>query len=876
MKKAILTIRILIILLVFISCDFFDVLTISENKITIGLPDSSTEAYIGVDTINIIWTTEHIDKTPKVNIELLKNNEATLTIADSVENTNFYAWKIPSDLTEGSLYSIKIMDSRYPDTVYDIGEQFKIKAIPPVLTRFKVTQQPNEIDEDKWFDIRVTAYDQYGDVFNLNGILNLIIDNTTPYIYTNEQISAAISVEHENNSYTFINGTTGQKKIRFDYISNEYDNVEIFLTELILIWENGNIESINDDPIAVKNLVEIIEPENPVITDPVNYDASITIGFDKQIDISTFQPYSMALDIFPQVEDIILEWSDNNKTVTLTPKPAWDDLSSYTLMIKKDVITDTNGGKLTNPMNITFHTHKMPEIIYHYPEDKQENFFVDDINEYIEIHFDSMMKTNTFAENLELITTEIEPETNIFADSENVNLTWSNDDKNVTIRHTKPLKSYVDYRFTLKKEATELQGGKLGNDLVIDFKTEIVENPLYTDVFIDESKSVLFLDTLTMTPNGDVIAISYYEFDWITSEEIERVYVYRHNGNEWETPYIIESPSENIIEFGGSLDISDDGNRIVVGAPGYENALNQAGIAYRYDWNGTNWIRSIIGEGEPEDDTVEGRCSFGDAIAISDDGNTIIIGDRSADGYLGGAYVYRYDGTNWAEYKIQNPFYAEPESNYDSYGNAIAISGDGNTIAIANDDNNYRFTGIYKFDGTSWNQISISPLQNPLNPSSNYFGSSITMNDEGDFIIIGDSDSSLGEKVFIYEWDGTDWTYSTLISPLPYQDDGFGNCIAISDISLADGFENSTILVGDSGYDLYGAASGVVFRYFWDKESSSWGDPTEVYPKGQDHETGFGNKIFITDDGHDFIASNPGYLDLDTNEFFIGIYHFDF
>jgi hypothetical protein len=81
--------------------------------------------------------------------------------------------------------------------------------------------------------------------------------------------------------------------------------------------------------------------------------------------------------------------------------------------------------------------------------------------------------------------------------------------------------------------------------------------------------------------------------------------------------------------FGGSVDISEDGSRIVVGAPtsdGQALGVYNAGEFKVYDYDGNNWNaigQAIIGASQMD--------KLGEAVAISGDGTHVAVSSPESD-----------------------------------------------------------------------------------------------------------------------------------------------------------------------------------------------------------------------------------------------------
>ena len=206
---------------------------------------------------------------------------------------------------------------------------------------------------------------------------------------------------------------------------------------------------------------------------------------------------------------------------------------------------------------------------------------------------------------------------------------------------------------------------------------------------------------------------------------------------------------------GQEISLSEDGNSIVIGDPNYSIGATNRGVVRVYDWNGVVWIQrgsNIEGEGAGDElgSTVDisangntilvgeqngpeniGRVGIYDwsgsawvlrghhivateenlrTAAITSDGNTVVIGDDEA--ILGGGktWVFDWNGTIWAQRGPSIDGFGDPNYQQQS-GYHVAISEDGNRIVNASqssdDDPSGGFSPrgivrVYDWNGYTW------------------------------------------------------------------------------------------------------------------------------------------------------------------------------
>ena len=134
--------------------------------------------------------------------------------------------------------------------------------------------------------------------------------------------------------------------------------------------------------------------------------------------------------------------------------------------------------------------------------------------------------------------------------------------------------------------------------------------------------------------------------------------------------------------FGYSVATSADGKTIIVGAYDDEipGVLGNSGVVYVYDREGNNFNEVGILTGSYSTDNND---AFGYSVATSADGKTIVVGARideiDAVHSTGVVYVFDREGNNFNEVGILTGPYASVS---DRFGESVATSADGKTIIV--------------------------------------------------------------------------------------------------------------------------------------------------------------------------------------------------
>lgn len=161
--------------------------------------------------------------------------------------------------------------------------------------------------------------------------------------------------------------------------------------------------------------------------------------------------------------------------------------------------------------------------------------------------------------------------------------------------------------------------------------------------------------------------------------------VYVYNGPNWGTPTKLDADVRaQYDKFGSSVAISSDGSIIVVGAFSGNSGTGAAYVCRGSDW-GTQTLLTAS-DGEDQD-------YFGISVSTSADGNIIAVGASRDDdnGTYAGA-VYVYSGTNWITETKHTAF---DGAAVDYFGESVALSPDGSTLVVGSwgDDDNGNASG---------------------------------------------------------------------------------------------------------------------------------------------------------------------------------------
>ena len=279
----------------------------------------------------------------------------------------------------------------------------------------------------------------------------------------------------------------------------------------------------------------------------------------------------------------------------------------------------------------------------------------------------------------------------------------------------------------------------------------------------------------------------------------------------------------------------------------------------------------------------EAEDSFGKAIALSGDGNTLAIGssdDSNATGIngdqtnnssaaSGAVYVFIRNGSTWSQQA-----YIKASNTFTEYifGASVSLSDDGNTLAVGQTGDKSNSTGvngddsrywlgnggygsafIFTRSGSTWSQKAYLKASNPDVYDS--FGESVSISGDGMTLAVGasgedsasldENDNSASSAGAVYVFALTDSTWSQqayLKDDNRIISDNFGSQLSLSD-------DGDTLAISRTGWDAgVGNAAGSVIVFY--RTGSAWDQKSTLIASNPDSQDTFGNSLSLSGDGN--------------------------
>ncbi len=421
--------------------------------------------------------------------------------------------------------------------------------------------------------------------------------------------------------------------------------------------------------------------------------------------------------------------------------------------------------------------------------------------------------------------------------------------------------------------------------------------------------------TVALSGDGNTLAVgAYYEDSSTTgvgsipnddAADSGAVYVFVRDGNTWsQQAYVKASNTDADDKFGQSLALSADGNTLAVGALEDSNGTGvnsepnnsafMAGAVYVFTRSSNIWSQQAFVKAS---NTGPGD-NFGQALALSGDGNTLAVGapreGSSTNGInstsnndalsSGAVYVFTFGyqlpqiGRVWSQQAYIKPSNTGAD---DSFGYTLALSHDGKTLAVGSPEEDSATTGVnsapndlaenagaaYVFSrsGSTWTQQAYIKAANT--GINDQFGVSVALAGDGNTLAIGanqektasngvnslpDDNATDAGAVYVFNRSGGLWGQQAFLKASNTGNlDEFGISVALASDgnTLAVGaFKESSSSTGiDSLPNDDAQFSGAV--YLFSRSSAAWSEQAYVKASNTGTSDRFGVSVALTEDG---------------------------
>jgi hypothetical protein len=379
--------------------------------------------------------------------------------------------------------------------------------------------------------------------------------------------------------------------------------------------------------------------------------------------------------------------------------------------------------------------------------------------------------------------------------------------------------------------------------------------------------------------SGDTLVVGAYADDDGGSAS-GSAYVFTRSGSTWsEQQKLVASDAATNDIFGWS--VAADGDTVLIGAYGNDDAGSSSGSAYVFTRNGSVWSE--------QQKLVASDAAIGDEFGrnVSLLGDTAVIGaprDNGAETQSGAAYVFTRSASVWSE--EQTLVASDPIEDH-RFGWSVSVSGDTALIGAYRDNNGFVLAAgaayVFRRGSSGWSEEQKLVASDPT--SSTSFGFSVSVS--GDTALIGRSEGAASGtgSAYVFTRNGSAWSEQQKLSAIDGAAvDSFGASVSLSghqaivgaredDDSGADSGSVYVIDVDLDGDGLLNAAEGISGTDLLDPDSDDDGllDGFEVSngfdPLGTDESNDDPDQDSLSNLDEQAAGTDPNAEDTDSDGF---------
>ena len=181
---------------------------------------------------------------------------------------------------------------------------------------------------------------------------------------------------------------------------------------------------------------------------------------------------------------------------------------------------------------------------------------------------------------------------------------------------------------------------------------------------------------------------------------------------------------------GWSVALSEHGDTALVGGPGDNSHAGAVWVFHRNDGVWSQQGSKLIGTG------AVGNAQQGISVALSDDGDTAIVGGYGDNANAGAAWVFTRSGGVWTQQGSKLIGTGAVGAAFQ--GASVTLSGDGNTVMVGGygDNANAGAAWVFTQSGGVWTQQG-SKLVGTGAAAAAFQGASVALSDDGNTAVVG-------------------------------------------------------------------------------------------------------------------------------------------
>jgi hypothetical protein len=346
--------------------------------------------------------------------------------------------------------------------------------------------------------------------------------------------------------------------------------------------------------------------------------------------------------------------------------------------------------------------------------------------------------------------------------------------------------------------------------------------------------------------------------------------------------------------FGFSVAVSADGNTVAVGALNdksnatgingneTDDSLPDSGAVHVYVKTGSVWLRQAYVKAS----NAGAGDVFGVSVALSADGNTLVVGASNeassgvgvdanqldnSDSTSGAVYIFTRAGATWSQQAyLKSPSLRSFPGSRAYFGQAVSLSGDGDTLAVGAADYVNGVEGFtYVFRRTAGRWATFGQVQG--SGRTDRFGNAVSLSADGSALAVGARWESSSPDDTTTDRCGAAYVFEVAmplrqlvrVAPrVPVANMEFGSTVVLSGDgnTLVVGAPNeSGGSTGVGGTESDGSRPSSGAAYVFRRAGGVWGATNYEYLKASNTGVGdhFGSALALSFDGSALVVGAP-------------------
>jgi hypothetical protein len=356
----------------------------------------------------------------------------------------------------------------------------------------------------------------------------------------------------------------------------------------------------------------------------------------------------------------------------------------------------------------------------------------------------------------------------------------------------------------------------------------------------------------TGSSNGISAAMNYDGTTAITgasqdASSVGAAFVYTRNSNIWtqQGTKLVGTGAIGTAYQGKSVAISNDGNTILVGGDGDNSNM---GATWVFTRTAGVWSQQakLVGTGNIS------SSAQGSSVSLSEDGNTAAIGGYLDNSAIGAVWIFTRSGTTWTQ---QQKLVGSGNTGQSYQGTSVSLSSDGNTVAFGgtNDNSNIGAVWVFTRSGSVWSQQGSKIVPTDRAGTTQRIGSSVSLSGNGNVLVFGGENDNNKGAAWVYTRTAGVWTVdgSKITGTDVPNNSVFGRSVSMVKTG------NKFIIGGWNGFNSTFTERGAA--YVFSKTGSTW-EQEGVRMVGTDNigQSYQGYSVAISGNGREAISGGNG------------------